>query len=233
MSGGPPRASPAPPPQRQAQPAADSNPPSTENATPPPARQKHPKGDRSHIAPTAQPIVDNLSPAMAHIKSVAPQSFKPQVDDMDKRINILFDHLNNDDLLSPGTVQQMVEISEMVRNKNWNGAQALFTEMQRAKGESEGGVWMVSLMLRPVSDNILTNVRRSVSSDSLLLGRLQSSKDWSCRMREIDAVFSVHTLRPVLHVSLHGTLTAISSLHCVRTPDANIFLPDAVGAWVQ
>ncbi|KAK4547858.1 hypothetical protein LTR36_010577 [Oleoguttula mirabilis] len=142
--GGPVRGGPAPPVQPLPQTASDANPDATENAAPP-TRQKHPKGDRAHISPHAQPIVDNLAPAMAHIKSVAPQSFKPQVDDMDKRINILFDHLNNDDLLRPETVQQMVEISECVREKQWDRAQGLFAEMQRGKAESEGGVWMVGV----------------------------------------------------------------------------------------
>ncbi|TKA32757.1 hypothetical protein B0A50_00982 [Salinomyces thailandicus] len=138
---------PAPPVQPLPQTAADANANTTESAAPPaaPPKAKHPKGDRSHISSEAQPIVDNLSPAMSHIKSVAPQSFKPQVDDMDKRINILFDHLNNDDLLKPETVQTMVTISECVREKQWDRAQQLFTEMQMSKGDSEGGVWMVGI----------------------------------------------------------------------------------------
>lgn len=75
---------------------------------------------------------------------MAPQAFKPQVEDMDKRINILFDHLNNEDLLQPDTVQQMVEISQLVSSKEWDQAQARFTEMQGAKLETEGTHWMVS-----------------------------------------------------------------------------------------
>ena len=130
-------------------PAADSNPNAPENSTPRPsssasAKAKHPRGDRSHIPASAQPIVDILGPEVARIKSVAPAAFKPQVDDMEKRINILFDHLNNEELLKLDTVQTMVEISRCVQNKDWDRAQAEFTEMQKAKGESEGGVWMVS-----------------------------------------------------------------------------------------
>jgi protein transport protein SEC31 len=85
-----------------------------------------------------------LSPEVARIKAVAPQAFKPQVDDMDKRINILFDHLNNEELLKPDTVGQMVEISRAVAGKEWDRAQALFTEMQSAKLDTEGTLWMVS-----------------------------------------------------------------------------------------
>ena len=63
---------------------------------------------------------------------------------MDKRINILFDHLNNEELLKPDTVDQMVEISRAVAGKEWDRAQSLFTEMQSAKLDTEGTLWMVS-----------------------------------------------------------------------------------------
>lgn len=129
----------------QAPPQAQSTPPpQVERAQTPAAKTKHPRGDRSHIPASAQPIVDLLSPEIARIKTVAPQAFKAQVDDMDKRINILFDHLNNEDLLKPDTVQQMVEISQAVANKDWDRAHALFTEMQSAKLDTEGTLWMVS-----------------------------------------------------------------------------------------
>jgi protein transport protein SEC31 len=71
--------------------------------------------------------------------------YKPQVDDMEKRINILFDHLNNEDLLSEQTVQQMVSISQTVQNRDWDQALSLFNEMQTGKLETEGTHWMVSL----------------------------------------------------------------------------------------
>ncbi|EMC95102.1 hypothetical protein BAUCODRAFT_35095 [Baudoinia panamericana UAMH 10762] len=144
--GTPIRGGPAPPVQPLPQSASDANPNSTENAQPPPSsKPKYPRGDRSHIPPNAQPIVDLLSPEVARIKSAAPQAFKPQVDDMDKRINILFDHLNNEDLLKEDTVQQMVEISRCVQGKDWDRASAIFAEMQAAKLESEGTHWMVGI----------------------------------------------------------------------------------------
>jgi protein transport protein SEC31 len=136
---GPPRSthtpvsgSPAPPPQQEA----------PSNAAP---QTKYPRGDRSHIPASSQPIVDLLTPEIARIKTVAPQAFKPQVDDMEKRIHILFDHLNNEDLLQPDTVQQMVEISQHVQRKEWDQAQSLFVTMQNAKLDTEGTHWMVSL----------------------------------------------------------------------------------------
>jgi protein transport protein SEC31 len=46
--------------------------------------------------------------------------------------------------LKPDTVDQMVEISKFVAGKEWDRAQALFTEMQSAKLDTEGTLWMVS-----------------------------------------------------------------------------------------
>lgn len=108
------------------------------------SKPKYPRGDRSHIPPSARPIVDLLTPEIARLKSVAPQQYKPQADDMEKRLNILFDHLNNEDLLSEGTVQEMVQISNAVKDREWDRALSLFTEMQTAKLETEGTHWMVS-----------------------------------------------------------------------------------------
>lgn len=161
---GPPRG--GPPPMAQAPPPVQPTPPpQMERATTPAAKTKYPRGDRSHIPANAQPIVDLLSPEVARIKSVAPQAFKPQVDDMDKRINILFDHLNNEELLKPDTVQQMVEISQAVAGKEWDRAQALFTEMQSAKLDTEGTLWMVSSFHHDEISQHVANVDdRSVSS---------------------------------------------------------------------
>ena len=142
---GPPRSGLPPASQPPPQAAPDSRPSTAQSQrSQTPAKPRYPRGDRSHIPANAQPIVDLLSPEVARIKSVAPQAFKPQVDDMEKRINILFDHLNNEDLLQPDTVQQMVDIAQAVSRKEWDRAQGAFTEMQTTKLETEGTHWMVS-----------------------------------------------------------------------------------------
>ena len=66
---------------------------------------------------------------------------------MEKRLNILFDHLNNEDLLSESTVQEMVQISSAVKDREWDRALSLLNEMQTAKLDSEGTHWMVSSYL--------------------------------------------------------------------------------------
>ncbi|KAL1628957.1 protein transport protein S31 [Diplodia seriata] len=63
--------------------------------------------------------------------------------DTEKRLNILFDHLNNEDLLKPDTVQEMVELSQHLNNRSYDDAQTLFTGLMKNKND-EGSNWMVS-----------------------------------------------------------------------------------------
>lgn len=80
---------------------------------------------------------------MQRVKARAPQSFKPQVNDTEKRLNILFDHLNNEDLLELDTVQDMVKLSQALQARNFEQAQAIHVDIMTNKTE-ECGNWMVS-----------------------------------------------------------------------------------------
>ncbi|KAL1382013.1 hypothetical protein HDK64DRAFT_57322 [Phyllosticta capitalensis] len=111
---------------------------------PPPPKAKHPPGDRSHIDDSAKPVFEILAADMERVKSRAPQNFMPQVLDTEKRLNILFDHLNNEDLLKPDTVQEMVELSNHIQARRYDEAQALFTELMKNKND-EGSNWMVGV----------------------------------------------------------------------------------------
>jgi len=84
---------------------------------------------------------------MARVKSRAPASFAAQVNDTDKRLNILFDHLNNETLIQPDTIEQLVQLSQAVQGRDLDNAAAISTEMMKTKLESEGGNWMVSLLI--------------------------------------------------------------------------------------
>lgn len=81
---------------------------------------------------------------MARVEGRAPSQFKPQVDDAKKRLNILFDHLNNEDLLKPDTVQQIVELSQALQSKDYGRAQEIQLDVHQNKVE-ESGLWMVGV----------------------------------------------------------------------------------------
>ncbi|KAH0829485.1 Protein transport protein sec31 [Fonsecaea pedrosoi] len=116
---------------------------SNKASTAPPAR-KYPKGDRTHIPPSAQPIYTILSSEMARVKARAPQSFKAQVVDTEKRLDILFDHLNNEDLLKPDTVAQLVELAQALEARDFTRAQEIQMDVHTNKVE-ECGQWMVGV----------------------------------------------------------------------------------------
>lgn len=81
---------------------------------------------------------------MARVKARAPASFKPQVTDTEKRLDILYDHLNNEDLVKPDTVQQLVELSRAIEAKDYAKAGEIQMEIHRDKVD-ECGNWMVGV----------------------------------------------------------------------------------------
>jgi len=77
---------------------------------------------------------------MQQIKPLAPANYKPQVLDTEKRLNILFDQMNNEEL-KPGVVEGLKDIVQALQGKQFDSAQAQLTELQR---NHEGSQWMVS-----------------------------------------------------------------------------------------
>lgn len=100
-------------------------------------------GDRTHIPASAQPIYEILSAEIARVKAKAPPAYKPHVLDTEKRLAILFDHLNNEDLIKPDTVQELVALARAISGKQYEQAQAMFMDLMTRKND-EGSNWMVS-----------------------------------------------------------------------------------------
>lgn len=130
----------APPPQ------ATSSRPSTASSQrkAAPAPPKYPPGDRSHIPADAMPIYEILSADMQRVKSRAPSSFKAQVEDAERRLNILFDHLNNEDLLKPNTVADMAELARAIQARDYETAKTIHIDIMTNRTE-ECGNWMVGV----------------------------------------------------------------------------------------
>ena len=131
------------PPPGNGPPSAASTPAPPPAQATPPAKPRHPPGDRSHIPPSAQQLVDVFSRDMQRVAGKAPASFAPQVKDTQKRLGLLFDHLNNEELVQPDTIAQLTELANALESKNYPEAQRLQVEIQRDKTE-ECGNWMVS-----------------------------------------------------------------------------------------
>jgi protein transport protein SEC31 len=83
---------------------------------------------------------------MQRVAAKAPATFAPQVKDTQKRLNLLFDHLNNEELVQPSTIEQLLELSQAIQSKEYNLAQKLQVDIQRDKTD-ECGNWMVRFRL--------------------------------------------------------------------------------------
>lgn len=80
---------------------------------------------------------------MQRLAPLAPAAFLPQVKDAQKRLNILFDHLNNGELVKPDTIQRLDELAEALASKNFDQASRIQVAIQSEKTD-ECGNWMVS-----------------------------------------------------------------------------------------
>jgi len=70
--------------------------------------------------------------------------FKKHLEDTDHRLAILFDHLNNEELLTPDTIQEMNELADFVQNKQFDEAMATCTDLITNKTD-QGTDWMTGV----------------------------------------------------------------------------------------
>lgn len=110
---------------------------STVSVAPPTTEVKHtyPSGDRSHIPESSLPIYNSLGGLLEELKPKIPEKYARHCAAMEKRLNILFDHLNNDDLLSKETVESLKEVCSALEAKDFQKANAL--NIQIATNHSE------------------------------------------------------------------------------------------------
>ncbi|KPV77927.1 uncharacterized protein RHOBADRAFT_50455 [Rhodotorula graminis WP1] len=109
---------PPPPPQQQGSMPPPPPPQANGGPRPPPPRaeppkMKYPPGDRSHIASTYQPIVDILSAELARLRQIVPPQQGKLVAETDKRLNILYDMLNNE-ALSKSSADRVLDICQAI-----------------------------------------------------------------------------------------------------------------------
>ena len=109
-------------------------------------------GDRLHIPSAAKPIFDVLNDEMQRIKPMAPASYRKHVNDAEKRLNILFDHLNNESLLKAETVGDMVELAQAVKAKDYDKAMGIHLDLVTNRTD-ECANWMVKTFLMTIREH--------------------------------------------------------------------------------
>ncbi len=81
---------------------------------------------------------------MSRIEPRAPSTFAPQVRDTAKRLEILYDHLNNQDLIQEDTVAQLAELANCIHGRDYVRAEEIRSDIHVNKVE-ECGQWMVGV----------------------------------------------------------------------------------------
>lgn len=142
---------------------------------------------------------------MQRIKDKAPQSYMPQVLDTEKRLNLLFDHLNNGDSLKPDTIEQLKGLAQAVQSRQHDTASAVLTELMKTKTD-EGSNWMVShnimklkLVLKYVSGRCQTIDNDEQSNASI--GALRSDKIKASSHRRVSwshVTFGLVAKKPIM-----------------------------------
>ncbi|CCH44591.1 hypothetical protein BN7_4158 [Wickerhamomyces ciferrii] len=109
-----------------------------------PPKSKYPSGDRSHIPEGSLNIYKKLDEQFNLIKPNVPEKYGKQVIDTEKRLNILFDHLNNEDLLTSPTINKLNSLVDSLSSKDYQTA--LNTHVDLLTNHSnEGGNWLVGI----------------------------------------------------------------------------------------
>ncbi|GMM36699.1 Sec31 protein [Saccharomycopsis crataegensis] len=147
----------APPPMMNAVPPTAAQSLAQQSAVPPPpksvttapvpaapAKPKYPTGDRSHIPPEAQPIFQILNDELSAVKPKIPAKYTKKIVDTEKRLNILFEHLNNGELLSTGTIDLLKQLATSLSGKDYAGAHGAHLEIGTNFG-AESGQWLVGV----------------------------------------------------------------------------------------
>ena len=105
--------------------------PSTPEKRPEPVA-KYPAGDRTHIMESNLQIYHDLSAEISRLRAGAPEKYRRPLEDTDRRLNLMFDQLNNGQL-TDGTLEQLKILSSSIKRQDWQRAYAVQLELTTDK----------------------------------------------------------------------------------------------------
>ncbi|KZV82092.1 WD40 repeat-like protein [Exidia glandulosa HHB12029] len=139
---GPPGAGGPPPP-----PGGPGGPPPPRAAPPPkaPAAPKYPPGDRSHIPDSSQAMYNILFEELNRFKAGTPPQQKRMADDVERRVNALFDALNCE-TVSPPVLEGLNALSKAIQARDRPAATTIHVDLlTRGSATEDIGLWMSGL----------------------------------------------------------------------------------------
>ncbi|CAA7257388.1 unnamed protein product [Cyclocybe aegerita] len=138
---------PPPPPQASGPPPGPPGgparaPPRAASVKAAPPAPKYPVGDRSHIPDYALSAYESISEHLNRLRQTTPPNQKRLVDDLERRINPLFDALNCETLSRP-VVDQLVVLTRAMDARDRPNALAIHVELlTRGSQTDDIGMWM-------------------------------------------------------------------------------------------
>ncbi|AQZ15092.1 SEC31 (YDL195W) [Zygosaccharomyces parabailii] len=98
----------------------------------------------SAIPDDQQDIVDYLKEELARVTPLTPKEYHKQLKDCDKRLNILFQHLAKQDLLTQPTIDKLRNIVELLKEKSYPSAMEVFVDIS-TNHATEAGNWLTGV----------------------------------------------------------------------------------------
>ena len=103
----------------------------------------HPPGSRDHIPPQDLPIYQGLTAELQRVQASAPEKYRRPLEDSDRRLNVLFDQINNGVLGEP-ILAKLRHITQLLAQKDF--ANAYRTNMElTASSMDECREWITGL----------------------------------------------------------------------------------------
>ncbi|CCF60741.1 hypothetical protein KAFR_0L01320 [Kazachstania africana CBS 2517] len=91
-----------------------------------------------------QPIVDFFKEELERVTPLIPKEYTKQLKDCDKRLKILYQHLEKQDLLTEPTIAKLKQIVELMRSKKYSEAMSVHVEIATHHA-NEGGNWLTGV----------------------------------------------------------------------------------------
>ncbi|CCO35857.1 Protein transport protein sec31 [Rhizoctonia solani AG-1 IB] len=107
-----------------------------------PKAPKYPPGDREHIPDSDKVLFQVLSEHLGRLRQNTPPQQKRVVDDIERRLNVLFDALNCKTLSSP-VIEQLITLTQSMQSSNAQKATSIHVDLlMRGSRTDDIGLWM-------------------------------------------------------------------------------------------
>ena len=104
--------------------------------------------DLTFVAPGVpveqQPIVDFFKEEINRVAPLIPSEYTKQLKDCNKRLKILFQHLENQDLVKPDTINKLNKLIAFMKEKKYSDAMDVHIDIATNNAQ-EGGNWLTGI----------------------------------------------------------------------------------------